>query len=563
MLIGEVLSFQVQGEHQMSPGNGLVSGFSLLHEMAAQILTFDPDGGLHLMLLYPIEIQEKIYHDGFEDFESDETAFKRDPTVLASGSVRMLVSSKHLMLASPVFKVMLGNQNLKSILMNIVHGHTRKVPRRVSLRALSRLSILVDKYQMLGVVELFSDTWIQFLKKDLPPSNEFIPLEIKPEDSPLFVVQAKTIVHLLSVPIIKQCKTLEISQNTQTSGACFLEQTQQFPPYRACLQEASEIIQIQQLPQTKIWQHGKKIRDLPTQGDLVLILTHLAKNLVKGEKQKADEKEDATPKQHDTTEGTAISQSEQAADQNFCEEDRTAMIIPTDNPQQASSGPIYMVVSYRHLMLASPVFNAMLQHQNFKEGKALSEGKAEVLLPDDGPDAFEILLNIIHGRSRAVPMFSDTRIGALNETLPKTSDNKEVMPWLGIAWVFKKPAEFKYLTKILEHEQDDKMEDIQEVIPIPDIIIGSRLKSAAMNKVSPPPTEPYEGYTFDAVASSIRNLEYMALCDNISQVTINGVNPRAGHGLRDSVEEEMKALEDRLCGLELEDFLGKAKIANT
>jgi hypothetical protein len=60
---------------------------------------------------------------------------------------------------------------------------------------------------------------------------------------------------------------------------------------------------------------------------------------------------------------------------------------------------VRMVVSSKHMMVCSPVFRAMLQHGNFKEGQALrSSDVAEVPLPDDDPDMFIILLNIVHLR---------------------------------------------------------------------------------------------------------------------------------------------------------------------
>jgi hypothetical protein len=74
----------------------------------------------------------------------------------------------------------------------------------------------------------------------------------------------------------------------------------------------------------------------------------------------------------------------------------TLVQYPTWNPMSEPEKEIRMLVSSRHLMLASPVFKAMLQHSNFKEGEELqTNGKVSVPLPDDDPDAFKILLDII------------------------------------------------------------------------------------------------------------------------------------------------------------------------
>jgi hypothetical protein len=74
----------------------------------------------------------------------------------------------------------------------------------------------------------------------------------------------------------------------------------------------------------------------------------------------------------------------------------TLVQYPICDPKSEPVKEIRMLVSSRHLMLASPVFKAMLQHSNFKEGEELhSTGKVSVPLPDDEPDAFKILLDII------------------------------------------------------------------------------------------------------------------------------------------------------------------------
>jgi hypothetical protein len=50
------------------------------------------------------------------------------------------------------------------ILLNVIHGAGRKVPRQVSLDDLSKLAVLVSKFEMLSTVEFFSDTWIDNLQ---------------------------------------------------------------------------------------------------------------------------------------------------------------------------------------------------------------------------------------------------------------------------------------------------------------------------------------------------------------------------------------------------------------
>ena len=111
--------------------------------------------------------------------------------------IDMLVSSRHMALASPVFKAMLRPEGIKEghtqrkaasksplpnddpramrILLDVVHGHNRRVPRKVSLRTLASIAVLAVKYQMVEALESYSDVWINKLKSNLP--TEYITAE--------------------------------------------------------------------------------------------------------------------------------------------------------------------------------------------------------------------------------------------------------------------------------------------------------------------------------------------------------------------------------------------------
>ncbi|ESZ99141.1 hypothetical protein SBOR_0462 [Sclerotinia borealis F-4128] len=68
------------------------------------------------------------------------------------------------------------------------------------------------------------------------------------------------------------------------------------------------------------------------------------------------------------------------------------------------SKKIRFVVSSKHMSLASPVFKAMLQG-NFQECLELKETvNIEIPLPDDDSTAWKILINLIHGRNKSVPL---------------------------------------------------------------------------------------------------------------------------------------------------------------
>ncbi|ORY59945.1 uncharacterized protein BCR38DRAFT_328295, partial [Pseudomassariella vexata] len=102
---------------------------------------------------------------------------------------RMRLSSRHLMLASPYFDSMLkgpwqeGTKEPGSdysvyaedwdsdallILMYILHGRNRNVPRSVRLEMLAKFAVLVDYYKCHEAVELVAEMWISRLEHDLP-----------------------------------------------------------------------------------------------------------------------------------------------------------------------------------------------------------------------------------------------------------------------------------------------------------------------------------------------------------------------------------------------------------
>jgi hypothetical protein len=113
-------------------------------------------------------------------------------TVVSSHEVHCVVSSQHMILASQLFQTVLGgntneaitlqtkghvtiplsvDSNAMIILLNIIHGASRKVPRQVSLEVLSQIGVLVSSLGMLETVEFFSDTWIDNLKREGFPKS--------------------------------------------------------------------------------------------------------------------------------------------------------------------------------------------------------------------------------------------------------------------------------------------------------------------------------------------------------------------------------------------------------
>ncbi|KAG4282145.1 hypothetical protein FPRO04_13433 [Fusarium proliferatum] len=102
---------------------------------------------------------------------------------------RMLVSGKHLELASPIFKTMVtgpfaegkadssGFRLIKTsdwdpeafkIILTIMHGYNRDVPKSLSLEMLVKVAMIVDFYDCLESVEPYTDIWLETLRSELP-----------------------------------------------------------------------------------------------------------------------------------------------------------------------------------------------------------------------------------------------------------------------------------------------------------------------------------------------------------------------------------------------------------
>lgn len=105
---------------------------------------------------------------------------KDSPALEYDDSVRVLVSSRHLILASTYFQMMFGgpwkessrtngkphaisltvcDQEAFLIILSIIHGRTRRVPETVSLELLSKIAVLVDYYRCHEAVEHFARSW--------------------------------------------------------------------------------------------------------------------------------------------------------------------------------------------------------------------------------------------------------------------------------------------------------------------------------------------------------------------------------------------------------------------
>ena len=107
--------------------------------------------------------------------------------------VSIRVSSGHLILASEVFKALLKGGFRESselyakgateislpddsvdglvVLMNIIHGKFRSLPKKMTPQLLIQIVLLVDKYNLHESVEPFTDRWMEQVRPKIPTNN--------------------------------------------------------------------------------------------------------------------------------------------------------------------------------------------------------------------------------------------------------------------------------------------------------------------------------------------------------------------------------------------------------
>ena len=127
---------------------------------------------------------EGLDHGEDSDRSDYHKMAKKPSAQIARREVELQVSSKHLSLASKVFGHCIvgqsnGNKDIiraplssddcgaMQILLTIIYGLTRKVPRRVDVQDLLQLVILIDKYEFHEAVKVFTNMWFEQLRPAL------------------------------------------------------------------------------------------------------------------------------------------------------------------------------------------------------------------------------------------------------------------------------------------------------------------------------------------------------------------------------------------------------------
>jgi hypothetical protein len=91
------------------------------------------------------------------------------------------------------------------------------------------------------------------------------------------------------------------------------------------------------------------------------------------------------------------------------------------------------------------------------------------------------------------------------------------------------------------------------------LMLGSLLKSARKLGIIPVPNCPNGLMSFDKLSAKFHCLDINAICDSMSRTKIKGAYPKPAHGLKGLIHRKIEALEERLSGLDIQDFKRKGK----
>ncbi|KAK5189283.1 hypothetical protein LTR47_011802 [Exophiala xenobiotica] len=156
--------------HNLSAGDAPADDIPVDHDPADDV--FNP---------IPVDDVTLDHGDAAKASEHIHDAARTLSTETIRSEIELRVSSKHLSLASAVFdKSMeghsIGDTDMRTIplqnddyhameiLLNIIHGRTRRVPRRLNIEELVQVVVLIDKYEFHEAVEPFTDMWFESLR---------------------------------------------------------------------------------------------------------------------------------------------------------------------------------------------------------------------------------------------------------------------------------------------------------------------------------------------------------------------------------------------------------------
>ncbi|KAL9107186.1 MAG: hypothetical protein Q9227_007886 [Pyrenula ochraceoflavens] len=205
---------------------------------------------------------------------------------------------------------------------------------------------------------------------------------------------------------------------------------------------------------------------------------------------------------------------------------------------------VHFKVSAKHMALASRVFKVLLQGHMDEARRLRTHGSVTCPLPDDNPDAFLIVLNIIHLRKYRIPeviSFEDlvhvgvlvdkyelheavedcarAWISRLQDQAPRRPEQfgPNVVKWIFVSWVFRSKIIFQVVTK-LAIRSSQKQLDTQE-LPVPREVIGELFHPVQLNIRLTSNTATIEECRCDAIKRAIELIDDLRenFLDNIKK----------------------------------------------
>jgi len=170
--------------------------------------------------------------------------------------------------------------------------------------------------------------------------------------------------------------------------------------------------------------------------------------------------------------------------------------IAPEEPGELEEQSIHYHVSSRHLMLASPTFKRILAKEGFAESiRNDVDGLYHMVAHDWDPEAFLIVLRIVHGRNKQVPrevtlemlakiallkdyfnfgealdVFIEIWVRSFPEACLPTTYCRDLVLWTWVAWAFDIEKHFKEATAIAIKQCTESLQTMD--LPIPEVVSG-------------------------------------------------------------------------------------------
>lgn len=169
---------------------GIFNIINSVNMNTGKVLEIDPNGDVVLALDRDAEYQDSRAQIRLNASSERYSMFIYRNDIKRAPEYSFRVSSEHLALASRVFRTMLfegppeseqlvpdgrlshsvKRENIPTfeLLLRVIHGRFKSVPRTINLEILTSVAILVDEYELHEAAFFFCLTWVEYLKDSMP-----------------------------------------------------------------------------------------------------------------------------------------------------------------------------------------------------------------------------------------------------------------------------------------------------------------------------------------------------------------------------------------------------------